>query len=60
MSDISDNQVEACAGGPVLRTEVVYFALQKNSKHMHRSMQALLQALQQVQFCITCSLHLLV
>ena len=48
VTDISDSQVEACAGGPVLRTEVVYFALQKNNKHINRSIQALLQALQQV------------
>ena len=49
IDDISDSQVEACAGGPVLRTEVIDFALQKNSKHIHRSIQALLQALEEVR-----------
>ena len=49
IDDISDSQVEACAGGPILRTEVIYFALQKNSKHIHRSIQILLQALEQVK-----------
>ena len=48
VSDMSDTQVEACAGGPTLRTEVVYFSLQKNTKGIHRSVQALIQALQQV------------
>ena len=48
VSDMSDTQVEACAGGPTLRTEVVYFSLQKNTKGIHRSIQALIQALQQV------------
>lgn len=46
---MSDGQVEACAGGILLRTEAVYYALQKNTKHINRSIQALLGALQQVR-----------
>ena len=46
LTDVSETQLEACAGGPVLRAEGVYVTL--NSKGIQKGAQVLLQALQQV------------
>ncbi len=47
LMDVSETQLEACAGGPILRAEGVYVGL--NTKGLQRGSQMLLQALQQVE-----------
>ena len=48
VSNISETQAEACAGGPTLRTEVIYYNLQKSSRHVSKAISALMGAIQQV------------
>jgi len=56
LADVSEAQLEACAGGPVLRAEGVYVTL--NNKGIQKGAQVLLQALQQVDLLIMSSKRL--